>query len=80
MARIRVTKRGYRPPVDFSFGLSLAIVAVTIGLLAVVVAMAGWFVWGLIDLAGGNPATAWNVGGVLFGSITLGAFVAGVAR
>ena len=41
--------------------------------LASFVAMAWWFVWSVVTLANGNPATAWNICGLIFGgSATLG--------
>lgn len=35
------------------------------------VAMIWWLVWSILDLAEGNPATWWNVLGIILPSITL---------
>lgn len=44
------------------------------------VAMVWWLVWSILDLANGNPATGWNILGIIIPSVSILSSVVGGAR
>ena len=52
-------------------GIAAAIIALIIFGLAWGIAMIWWLVWSILDLAGGNPATWWNILGIIIPTLSL---------
>lgn len=66
------------PRSDLAVGVAIAALIV-VGI-AWSLAMLWWLVWSILDLANGNPATGWNVLGVIIPSISILGTIAQRAR
>ena len=47
------------------FGIAVVIISAFVIACAFWIALIFWAVWGIVDLLTGNPATFWNVGGIV---------------
>ena len=66
------------PRSDLAVGVAIAALIV-LGI-AWSALMLWWLVWSILDLANGNPATGWNVLGVIIPSISILGAIAQRAR
>lgn len=54
-----------------SFWIVFAITMLIIIAVAYSVAMIWWLVWSILDLVHGNPATGWNICGIILPSLSI---------